>query len=116
MLPSLLNTFTRAQNANVELRGRHEINLTKGIKANYNQKKTQLRRELKKKLRFLCVKFQSNISCYLYTARKNGFALSLIRIKGVVKCNNSFDTTFDAHQIISQICDAFTYTFDSNQR
>ena len=50
------------------------------------------------------------------TARKNGFALSLIRIKGVVKCNNSFDTTFDAHQIISQICDAFTYTFDSNQR
>ena len=50
------------------------------------------------------------------TARKNGFALSLIRIKGVVKCNNGFDTTFDVHQIISQICDAFTYTFDSNQR
>ena len=53
---------------------------------------------------------------FLFTARKNGFALSLIRIKGVVKCNNSFDTTFDAHQIISQRCDAFTYTFDSNQR
>ena len=36
----------------------------------------------------------------------------LIRIKDEVKYNNIFDNTFDAHQI----CDAFAYTFDSNQK
>ena len=46
------------------------------------------------------------------TARKIGFALFLIRIKDEVKYNNIFDNTFDAHQI----CDAFAYTFDSNQK
>ena len=48
----------------------------------------------------------------VYTARKIGFALFLIRIKDEVKYINIFDNTFDAHQI----CDAFAFTFDSNQK
>ena len=52
------------------------------------------------------------VCTFVYTARKIGFALFLIRIKDEVKYNNIFDNTFDAHQI----CDAFAYTFDSNQK